>query len=184
MSGIPSLDTFTNDNSFVELFADDLRRLTGSMATIRQAPAIFSREPGEDWIEPEPEIDFDHEIEELARVLAEEANWELVASKVIYRTVIDHGGIDRKRCDYESIPAKYLRKNGSAFDDLASEIGMNDSELYARICTETEIAGRLPVNTAGKKARKFRAKDFLGEAEMCIIEKHGRSDNEYEKVPF
>lgn len=128
------------------------------------------------------EQNWEREVFQRASSLAAAANDGVDLARDLRRRVIDAGGISGS--DYESIPAKYKRRDGYPMDEICAEVGFeDDAALFLAIQEAEEVLRGLPI-VNGKRVAKFRVKDFLTEANNRIVQSRERKFETDEEVPF
>lgn len=126
---------------------------------------IVLREPGPLFVNPNYNDVGDNERKAIAAWQRDEANDSLKEAGTLRREIIARGGIARHKNgslseEYNEIPISYRRKAGLPADEMASEMGITETELMASIKRAEAVKGQLPV-VFGKRKRYFTAKDFL-----------------------
>lgn len=112
--------------------------------------------------------DYEIEADALAQELANEKNFELDFNKKLMRDVLSYGGIAPHKSgfmseEYRQIPKKYKRSDGIPMDELAQEMGTDESTLADRIY-QAEVSFQELKNMRGAIAQKFKKSDFINEA--------------------
>ena len=113
--------------------------------------------------------DFEIEADALAQELAREKNFELDYNKNLMRDVLSYGGIAPHKSgfmseEYREIPKKYKRADGIPMDELAQEMGIDESTLADRIYQAEASFQELKDMRGGAIARRFKKADFIDEA--------------------
>lgn len=115
------------------------------------------------------EIEFsDKAIKSVARTLADEMNHTIDDTKRLMRIVRKYGGIapygkGYLSEEYRGIPTKYKSNEGIKIDELAQELGLNESELVEQINKAEDIRMNLP-----KGKTRFTVKDMMFDAENYL----------------
>jgi len=118
----------------------------------------------------EEEKEFDREVKNVARMMAEAENEAVEMGKQFYKEILDRGGIKAYRKgveaeEYRDIPKYIHRKAGLPPDEMASEMGYRDEkEFVEAIEAEKYRRSLLP------KGRSYwKIGDFLTQAEEYVI---------------
>jgi len=116
-------------------------------------------------IEKEKEI----QVDAIAQELANEANVSLEQNKELMREILSYGGIAPHRGgflreEYNELPGKYKRKNGIPLDELAQEMGTDETKITDEIYKAESTFAYLKSLRGGKTAKRFKAEDFINDA--------------------
>jgi len=129
----------------------------------RDKPAPLPSEVGK-----RTQKDYEIEADALAQAIADEKNFELDFNKKLMRDVLSYGGIAPHKSgfmaeEYRQIPKKYKRTDGVPMDELAQEMGIDESTLADRIYQAEASFQELKNMRGGAIARKFKKSDFIDE---------------------
>ena len=113
--------------------------------------------------------DYEIEADALAQELANEKNFELDFNKKLMRDVLSYGGIGPHKSgfmseEYKMIPKKYKRADGMPMDEVAQEMGVDESTLADQIYLAEASFQELKDMRGGKTATRFKKSEFIDEA--------------------